>query len=749
MGWKKGKKGQSKQNKKTDGKANNPDNSGWKNDTRREIIIVKENERFEEFYRTQDCFDNSEMEDFMAALRRPLPQTWRFAGFRGASCVLLERLKDNYLKYFKDLEIDGEKITPPAPMSWYPDNLAWHTNLSRTQLRRHPNLTEMHRFLIAETESGYVTRQEAVSMIPPLFMDIKSSHAVLDLCAAPGSKTAQIMEIMHNEDTDEHNIPDGLCIANDRDNKRCYMLVHQAKRLNSPACIITNHDATMFPGVVKKNDAGEFEALEFDRILADVPCTGDGTMRKNYDIWKKWTPENSLSVHATQIKILKRALELLKIGGKVVYSTCSMSPLEDEAVVGHVLSQVGASAELVDCSAQLPDLKRRKGVSSWKVQLKDFSWYEKFADIPKNKSHVMSSVFPPENAEDLNLDRCMRFLPHDQDTGGFFVCVIEKKARLPWESEKNLSVRKANYNEKSLETRKADQAEAEKAEAEKVHQQQLAEENREEPQQKKPKIEKAHEGTFKEDAFWFFEDKEHEVVKQLTDFYHLNETNYPTELVMSRSDPNAVKGGPRQLYMVSKMVKEVLKYNNQRLKFINAGVRCFSRTEIKHCDHPYRLAQDGIDILSRYIPKTSERYLVVTQEDMVQLLQHEYPKYDLLSESLQKRNTELTQVVGCVLLRMEPNLKVNGVECPMIVTGWRGAQTLRCYVNKFDRRHFLHLLDASVPEAIDLKASKIRSKGTEVNAAQDRKVDVNGVVSGEVSGKEEKVEIPDNEIETE
>merc|ERR1712127_783054 len=100
--------------------------------------------------------------------------------------------------------------------------------------------------------------------------------------------------------------------------------------------------------------------------------------------------------------------------------------------------------------------------------------------------------------------------------------------------------------------------------------------------------------------------------------------------------------------------------------------------------------------------------------------------------------------------------RVNGVECPMIVTGWRGAQTLRCYVNKFDRRHFLHLLDASVPEAIDLKASKIRSKGTEVNAAQDRKVDVVGVVSGEVSGevggevsgKEEKVEIPDNEIKT-
>ena len=150
---------------------------------------------------------------------------------------------------------------------------------------------------------------------------------------------------------------------------------------------------------------------------------------------------------------------------------------------------------------------------------------------------------------------------------------------------------------------------------------------------------------------------------------------------------------------------------------------------------------------------------------MVQLLQHEYPKYEMLSESLQKRNTELTQVVGCVLLRMEPDLKVNGVECPMIVTGWRGAQTLRCYVNKFDRRHFLHLLDASVPDAIDFKSSKIRTKNTEVNAIQDRKVEeVSGVVTGEVnvevsgkevsgkeeeSGKENSVEITDNNVKTE
>merc|ERR1712046_190462 len=86
-------------------------------------------------------------------------------------------------------------------------------------------------------------------------------------------------------------------------------------------------------------------------------------------------------------------------------------------------------------------------------------------------------------------------------------------------------------------------------------------------------------GTFKEDGFWFFEDTTgDEIMKQ---FYHLSETNFPTELVMSRSDPDQVKGGPRQLYMVSKMVKDVLKYNDRRLKFINAGVPLLSKTEIK------------------------------------------------------------------------------------------------------------------------------------------------------------------------
>ncbi len=115
-------------------------------------------------------------------------------------------------------------------------------------------------------------------MIPPVVLDVKPHHKVLDMCAAPGSKTAQLIEAIH---ADETVIPSGLVVANDADNSRCYMLVHQAKRLQSPNVIITNHDATVMP----KLYLGGGSWLKFDRILCDVPCTGDGTLRKNKDIW--------------------------------------------------------------------------------------------------------------------------------------------------------------------------------------------------------------------------------------------------------------------------------------------------------------------------------------------------------------------------------------------------------------------------------------------------------------------------------
>ena len=568
--------------RKNKNKAKQGEPAPQKDYSRREMPeIVKENKNFEDFYTHQNIMPKNEIPEFLEALKRPLPQTFRFAGFKNSAKLLIKRMEESFLDNFEDLEIDGVRITKPEPMSWYPNRLAWSTTLSRTQLRRHPKLGEMHRFLIAESEAGYVTRQEAVSMIPPLFMDIKSDQKILDLCAAPGSKTSQIIELMHedheNDPKNSKKVPEGFCIANDKNNKRCYMLVHQAKRLNSPSCIITNHDASLFPGLVTKDEKiDEFMPLEFDRILADVPCTGDGTMRKNFDIWKSWTAENSTSLHPTQVKILKRALELLKVGGKVIYSTCSLSPLEDEAVVGHVLSQCQGSAKLVDCSSTLPNLKRRKGISNWDVMLKDGNFYTTFEEQKDlGKTHITRSMFPPGDVEKLNLDRCMRFLPHDQDTGGFFVCVIEKTAKLPWESDKKSSIKKANRNENEKLANGVPFTDPNSTNT------------YDGPPCKKVKNnEKYRQGVFNEDPFYFFEDsKNNETIKEILKFYNLDADTFPTELLLSRSDHSKV-AAPKHMYLVSPTVKEVLKYNSKRLQG-GAGFKTLEISWIVDLDMSY------------------------------------------------------------------------------------------------------------------------------------------------------------------
>ena len=126
-----------------------------------------------------------------------------------------------------------------------------------------------------QTENGNLNRQEAVSMLPPLLLDIQSHHKILDMCASPGSKTSQLIEFLH---ADKNNpTPEGFVIANDLDNKRCYMLMHQLKRLESPNFMIINQDASCLPNM----RGADGRNIMYDRILADVPCSGDGTFRKN------------------------------------------------------------------------------------------------------------------------------------------------------------------------------------------------------------------------------------------------------------------------------------------------------------------------------------------------------------------------------------------------------------------------------------------------------------------------------------
>lgn len=118
-------------------------------------------------------------------------------------------------------------------------------------------------------ESGLVSRQELVSMLPGLLLEIYPGIKVLDMCAAPGSKTAHIIELMRGE---------GLIVANDVDAKRASTLIHQLQRSSNNSMVVTSHPAQHFPGIGPKH-----ERFLFDRVLCDVPCSGDGTFRKNPD----------------------------------------------------------------------------------------------------------------------------------------------------------------------------------------------------------------------------------------------------------------------------------------------------------------------------------------------------------------------------------------------------------------------------------------------------------------------------------
>ncbi|XP_065913229.1 RNA cytosine-C(5)-methyltransferase NSUN2-like isoform X2 [Dysidea avara] len=402
--------------------------------------IIKENPLFEKYYKEQRLVLDAEWDQFMSILRQELPSTFRITGTTNSDAHCLRQcLQERFFTELHKIEVDGENIPLPQPIPWYPDNLAWHVSLSKKFIRKSPLVKQFHNFLVKENEQGNISRQEAVSMIPPLLLDVLPNHKVLDMCAAPGSKTAQLIEFLHTADTLDNPIPDGVVIANDADAKRCYMLVHQAKRLNSPCFMVTNHDASVFPQLYYHKDCGTRVALSYDRILCDVPCSGDGTMRKNPMIWKTWSSNLSTGLHKLQLRILTRGLELLAVNGRLVYSTCSFNPVENEAIVAAVLKQCKGAVHLVDVSGWLNGLKRIPGMNTWKVLGKGGEWVD-WSDgtdslLPRP---LVETMFPPvvEEAQLMGLEKCVRILPHHQDTGGFFVAVLEKSDILPWQSKK-------------------------------------------------------------------------------------------------------------------------------------------------------------------------------------------------------------------------------------------------------------------------------------------------------------------------
>uniref|UniRef100_A0A6J0TW73 tRNA (cytosine(34)-C(5))-methyltransferase n=3 Tax=Pogona vitticeps TaxID=103695 RepID=A0A6J0TW73_9SAUR len=679
--------------------------------------IVKENALFEHYYSKLGIVPEGEWESFLAALREPLPATLRITGYKSHAKEILQCLKNKYFKELENQVVDGQKIEMPQPLTWYPEELAWHTNLSRKVLRKSPELEKFHHFLVSETECGNISRQEAVSMIPPLLLDVQPHHKILDMCAAPGSKTAQLIEMLHAD----MNVPfpEGFVIANDVDNKRCYLLVHQAKRLNSPSIMVVNHDASSIPSLqITAN--GRKETLFYDRILCDVPCSGDATMRKNIDVWKKWTTQNSLQLHGLQLRIATRGIEQLAEGGRMVYSTCSLNPIENEAVIASLLEKSEGALELADVSSELPGLKRMPGITQWKVMTKDGQWFEDWKDVPSNRqTQIRPTMFPLKDEEKLkvlNLERCLRILPHHQNTGGFFVAVLVKKSRMPWNKRQPKLHQELPWKAEDAIPGKQGSSETVEdhvttdAKTENILVIESTEMKKDgvcgPPPSKKMKL-----FGFKEDPFVFLSEDD-PLFPSIQSFYALD-PSFPQMNLLTRTQ----EGKKRQLYMVSKEIRNVLLNNSEKLKVINTGIKVWSRnTDGEQFGCAFRLAQEGIYTLYPFI---NARIVNASIEDMKVLLTEENPF--LYKFSNEARSEVKGIAMGSIVLKYEPDpSKADTLQCSIVLCGWLGKTSLRAFVPKNERLHYLRMMGVEVFKAKRKEGNLENKTETESSATAEQ-----------------------------
>lgn len=163
--------------------------------------------------------------------------------------------------------------------------------------------------------AGLYYLQEASAMAPAALLDPQPGERILDLCAAPGGKTTQIAGRMGGE---------GLLVCNEIHPKRAVILSSNLERLGvSNALVLNEHPARLaerFPGA-------------FDRILVDAPCSGEGMFRKHDAAVTDWSPETVRMCADRQAEILDSAARMLRPGGRLVYSTCTFSPEENEGSI--------------------------------------------------------------------------------------------------------------------------------------------------------------------------------------------------------------------------------------------------------------------------------------------------------------------------------------------------------------------------------------------------------------------------------
>ena len=322
---------------------------------------------------------------------REKPDRW----FRGSYDRLPETVRVNPMSEEKDWVESWLSGIGANRIPWFSGpGSAWEMPFERGSAEE-----EVKSLMSALHETGRITRQEAVSMLPVLALDPTPGQIILDLCASPGSKTTQICE---------HLGDSGAVVANEVISGRVNTLVTNVQRHASRTVLVVQHDGRHIPRVPGSG---------FDGVLVDVPCTGSGTTRKNPDVWGKWRPSSGRSLHSLQYDLLTRAIELTKPGGRVVYSTCSLDPIENEAVVARVLA--GGKVRVVPRGDSLSGVPSNPGMTNWPL-LNDKGELD-------NESKSEEYLSPTRDmAVSSQLNECLRVWNDEIGGGGFFLAVLER-----------------------------------------------------------------------------------------------------------------------------------------------------------------------------------------------------------------------------------------------------------------------------------------------------------------------------------
>ncbi|KAM9959496.1 hypothetical protein ACTFIR_000573 [Dictyostelium discoideum] len=692
--------------------------------------IQPKSEIFEQYYKAMGIIDNEEeFKKMFELMGKPLPTTFRINTTIGKSLqsLVIDQLKElvNESSGYKDIEIDGELVELPSPFSWYPNEMAWKSSIPKKSFKKNPELSKFHHFLVHHNQQGNITRQEAVSMIPPLFLDVQSHYNILDMCAAPGSKTTQILEDLHmkhnleNEeiikrslkvdggDSGSSNekpsiyIPKGCIIANDVDTNRCYMLVTQTTRLGSPAIIVTNHEAQNFPLLYSKNSDGSESPIYMDRILCDVPCSGDGTTRKNPEVWKKWTHAGSIGLHQLQIKIATRGCQLLKVGGRMVYSTCSMNPVENEAVIAQIIQKSGGSIKLVDVSSQYPSLIRRPGLHSWTVIDKAGN-FPTFESQPEDKKYKLSkTLWPPtpQEAIDMHLEYCMRVYPHLQDTGGFFIAVLEKVSDCPNQIGKKTGPLNQIDNDQTIITTTATTTATETATTtdnntttttdEKTTETTIENQaNKQIKNDRQPKLkERDKRQKFFEEPFTVPSEELKKELDVVSKFYGLIE--FPMDNLLTRGKNS------QKIYWASDSVLSIISNeSNNSLKVINCALKLFQRHDgLGAMECAYRISQDSVLWIEPFL---SKRIVTMTHDDLVMIFKKNEPFFTDFNESICDQLKAMEP--GCFVIKISGALRET-LSSGMAFSAWRGKVSMHLLVSKQEIQSYkgiFHVIDDPV-----------------------------------------------------